>query len=61
MTIDTTALPPTDAEQRHLVDEIEHADQYDGFHHEFAVTCGNCGTIRPVTVQVSVTRDEAGR
>ena len=61
MTIDTNTLPPADAEQRHLVDEIEHADQYDGFQHEFAVRCGNCGAIRPVTVQVSVTQDEAGR
>lgn len=61
MTIDTSTLPPADAEQRHLVDEIEHPEFVEAVHHEFAITCGNCGAIRPVTVQVSVTRDEAGR
>jgi hypothetical protein len=49
MSIDEiTALPPADAEQRHLVDEIDHPDEYDHFQHgDFPQRCSACG--QPVT------------
>lgn len=49
MTInDITALPPADAEQLHLVDEIQHEDEYRAIHsREFAARCGECGQPLP--------------
>lgn len=53
MTItDINALPPADAEQQHLVDEIEHPDFVEAVHHDFAHRCGACGQPMP---------EEAGR
>jgi hypothetical protein len=49
MTIaDIAALPPADAEQAHLVDEITHADDYDHFQHgDFPHRCGACPPASP--------------
>jgi hypothetical protein len=48
MTIDTDLLPPADAEQAHLVDEITHEADYDHFQHgDFPHRCGACGQPMP--------------
>lgn len=60
MTINTESLPPADAEQRHLVDEIEHQAEYDGFQHGAFPRC--CGEhSQPITIRLCAMPDEAGR
>lgn len=61
MTInDIAALPPADAEQRHLVDEIEHPADFDHFQHgAFPQCCGEHS--QPVTIRFCTMPDEAGR
>lgn len=49
MTIDDIAtLPPADAEQQHLVDEIQHPEDFDHFQHgDFPKRCSECGQPMP--------------
>lgn len=43
-----TALPEADAEQQHLVDEIQHKDDFDHFQHgEFPAHCGKNSRPEP--------------
>jgi hypothetical protein len=35
-------LQAADAEQRHLLDEIEHPEFVEAVHHEFAARCSEC-------------------
>jgi hypothetical protein len=60
MTIDPATLPPADAEQQHLVDEIEHADDFDRFQHgDFPRCCGEHS--QAATARGCAMPDEAGR
>lgn len=53
------ALPPADAEQRHVVDEIEHPADYDHFQHgDFPRCCGEHS--QPITIVFCTMPDEAG-
>lgn len=69
MTVDDiTNLPPADAEQRHLVDEIQHADDYDHFQHgDFPqccseyVPCGEIPYVKPTTTPGSIDAYEEAR
>lgn len=61
MTInDIAALPPADAEQQHLVDEITHPDDFEHFQHgAFPACCGEHS--QPVTIRVCAMPEVAGR
>lgn len=61
-TEEIAALPNADAEQRHVQDEIEHADDYDHFQHgEFPECCGKHPQAAPITITFCTMPDEAGQ
>lgn len=48
MTIDPATLPPADAEQQHVLDEVEHYEDYELFQHgDFPKRCSDCGQPVP--------------